>query len=120
MKPIRVLLDTAGQKLLTDLRGMIESARRQVARAANAGTVSLYWEMGRRIRQDILHEKRAGYGEQIVQKISGQFSAEFGRGFSRSNIFNMIRFAEVFPDRKIVQRGRQRPNGAVSPLARPQ
>jgi len=103
LKETGVSLDRAGQKLLIDLRGMIESARRQIARAVDAGTVSLYWEMGRRIRQDILHGKRAGYGEQIVQKISGQLAAEYGRGFSRTNIFNMIRFAEVFPDRKIVQ-----------------
>ncbi|MBW8879639.1 MAG: DUF1016 domain-containing protein, partial [Acidobacteria bacterium] len=40
--------------LLADVREMILSARIQVARAVNAGLVTLYWNVGRRIRQDIL------------------------------------------------------------------
>ena len=42
------------------------------------------------------------YGEQIVTALSTQLTAEYGRGFSRPNLFHMIRFAEVFPDDKIV------------------
>ena len=47
-------------------------------------------------------EKRAGYGEEIVHALSAQLQIEFGKGFTKRNIFNMIRFAEVFPDDKIV------------------
>ena len=59
-----------------------------------------------------MQEKRAEYGEEIITELARQLEAEFGRGFSRRNLFNMIRFAEVFPDRKIVhalsaQLGRQ-------------
>jgi len=88
--------------LLSDLRGLIEQAREQVARAVNAGLVGLYWQVGRRIRQDILHEQRAEYGEQIVYALSRQLTAEFGAGFTRANLFHMIRFAELFPDEQIV------------------
>ena len=42
------------QSLLTDIRDLILSVRRQVAQAVNAGLTMLYWEIGRRIRQDIL------------------------------------------------------------------
>ena len=42
------------QTLLTDIRDLILSARRQVAQAVNAELTMLYWEIGRRIRQDIL------------------------------------------------------------------
>ena len=45
--------------LLRDLRGLIVAAREQVARAVDSGLVTLYWHVGRRIRQDILQEKRA-------------------------------------------------------------
>jgi len=88
--------------LLADVRGLILAAREGVARAVNAGLVLLYWEVGRRIRQDILREERAEYGAEIVQALSAQLSAEFGRGFGHRNLFNMIRFAEVCPDPKIV------------------
>jgi predicted nuclease of restriction endonuclease-like (RecB) superfamily len=49
-----------------------------------------------------LKKKRADYGQGIVHALSAQLEAEFGRGFSKTNLFNMARFAEVFPDEKIV------------------
>jgi predicted nuclease of restriction endonuclease-like (RecB) superfamily len=49
-----------------------------------------------------LASERASYGEQIVDALSRQLSEEYGRGFSRPNLFHMIRFAETLPDRKIV------------------
>jgi predicted nuclease of restriction endonuclease-like (RecB) superfamily len=63
---------------------------------------ALYWSVGRRIRQDILKEKRAEYGEKIVHALSAQLEKEFGRGFGRRNLFTMVRFAAAFPDEQIV------------------
>jgi len=40
--------------------------------------------------------------ERIVQALSAQLAADFGSGFGKRNLFNMVRFAEVFPDREIV------------------
>ncbi len=88
--------------LLTDLREMILGARAQVARAVDAGLVTLYWNVGRRIRQDVLKEKRAEYGERIVSSLGTQLETEFGRGFGMRNLFRMIRFSEVFTDVEIV------------------
>ena len=50
--------------MLTDIRSLIVSAREQVAMAVavDAGLVTLYWHVGRRIHQDILQQKRAEYG----------------------------------------------------------
>ena len=62
------------QSLLTDIRDLILSARRQVAQAVNAGLTMLNWEIGRRIRQDILEEKRATYGKEIVAALGRQLS----------------------------------------------
>ena len=56
-----------------------------------------------RIRMEILKEKRGGYGEQVIQSLSEQLATEYGNGFSRRNLFNMVRMAEVFPDPEIVQ-----------------
>ena len=88
--------------LVTDLRQIILSAREQVARAVDFGLVLLYWSIGHRIRKDILKDKRAEYGEKILHALSAKLTAEFGRGFARTNLFNMTRFAEEFPDPKIV------------------
>jgi predicted nuclease of restriction endonuclease-like (RecB) superfamily len=68
----------------------------------NAALVLLYWGIGDRIRRDILKEKRAEYGEEIVPVLAKQLIAEYGQGYSRPNLFRMVRFAEVFPDSEIV------------------
>ena len=88
--------------LLGDLRSLIESTRIRVAVGVNAEMVMLYWDIGERIRIEILRDERAAYGKQVVNKISDQLVTLYGPGFARTNLFNMIRFAEVFPDRSIV------------------
>jgi hypothetical protein len=88
--------------LLGDLRSLIESARIRVAVGVNAEMVMLYWDIGERIRTEILLDERAEYGKQVVTVLSEQLTRQYGRGFARTNLFNMIRFAEVFPDRSIV------------------
>jgi len=93
---------TGAGRLLDDVRRLIDEARRQVAQAVNAGLVVLYWRIGQRIRKDILHEKRGEYGEQIVPTLSAQLTAEYGRGFDRTNLSRMVKLAEHFPDGAIV------------------
>lgn len=88
--------------LLSDVRGLILEARGQVAQVVNAGLTMLYWQIGQRIRQDILGEKRAEYGEKIVAALGRQLETEFGRGFAEKNLWRMVQFAEVFPDNQIV------------------
>ena len=88
--------------LLKDLRELIVEARQDVARQVNSALVLLYWRIGKRIRKDILKEERAGYGEQILPTLSAELMKEFGAGFTARNLANMVRFAEVFPEEKIL------------------
>jgi len=88
--------------LLDDIRSLIENARQQAAQAVNSELTMLYWHIGGRIRRDILGQARAEYGEQIVGTLSRQLTAEYGKGFSRANLFHMIRFTEAFPKKEIV------------------
>src|ERR1035437_4994144 len=83
--------------LRADLRGLIQQAREGVARAVDSSLTTLYWHVGQRIRQDILNEKRAEYGGQIVAAVGRQLETEFGRGFGEKNLRRMSQFAEVFP-----------------------
>jgi uncharacterized protein DUF1016 len=62
----------AADRLLADVRALVEAAREQTARAVNSALVGLNWHIGTRIRQDILKEKRAEYGAQIVSAVRRQ------------------------------------------------
>ncbi len=89
--------------LITELRDLIAETRAGVAQAVNSALVQLYWQVGTRIRSEVLNDQRAGYGKQIVAALSRQFVVEFGRGFSTSNMANMLLLAEYFPDAEIFQ-----------------
>jgi predicted nuclease of restriction endonuclease-like (RecB) superfamily len=89
-------------QLLEDVRGLILRGREDVAQAINSALVVLYWQIGQRIRTEILKEKRATYGEQILPTLSAKLVPDFGAGFSARNLARMIQFAETFPDHAIV------------------
>jgi predicted nuclease of restriction endonuclease-like (RecB) superfamily len=58
-----------------------------------------YWEIGRRI---VEHEQRgrqrAGYGEELIERLSVDLSERFSRGFGRRNLFLMRGFYLSYPD----------------------
>ena len=92
----------APETLVRDLRRLISDARRQTAAAVNVGLTLLYWRLGERIRREVLGSERAGYGEQIVATLSHELTTEFGRGFERTNLTRMMKFADAFPHEEIV------------------
>ena len=89
-------------KLLKDLRTLIIEARQDVARFVNSALVILYWKVGQRIHKDVLKERRAEYGEQVLTALSANLVAEFGPGFKEKSLRRMVQFAEVFPEERIV------------------
>ena len=89
--------------LVADVRELIASARQRVAAAVNSELAFLYWQIGKRVREDILGMERAEYGRQILSTLCAKLTAEFGPGYTPGNMFLMIRFAEAFPDLEIVR-----------------
>ena len=94
--------DAHASALAVDLGAMIETARGQVAQAANAALTTLYWQLGQRLRTEVLGGRRAEYGGQIVAAVGRQLEARYGRGFGEKNLRRMVQFAEAFPDAAIV------------------
>ena len=88
--------------LLHEIRALIEDARRQVAHAANAGLSIAYWRIGKRLLTENLTDGRGEYGQQILASLAQQLEREYGKGFSYSALTRMARFAELFPDERIL------------------
>lgn len=87
--------------LVAELRQLIADARSRAAVAVNAEPTGLYWQVGRRVRQEALGSQRAEYGEEIVSTLSRQLAAEYGRGRGERHLRNCLRIAVTFPEEVI-------------------
>jgi DUF1016 N-terminal domain len=88
--------------LFDEIRSLIEQTRSRVATTVNSALVLMNWHIGKRISDEVLKNKRAEYGNEIVSTLSQQLMDEYGKGFSRQNLFHFMRFAETFSDIEIV------------------
>jgi predicted nuclease of restriction endonuclease-like (RecB) superfamily len=86
--------------LITEVRDLIQSARRGVASVVDTFQVMTNFEIGRRI---VEHEqkgaKRAAYGAELLKELSGRLTEEFGRGFSERNLRSFRSFFQVYQER---------------------
>lgn len=82
---------------------LLDAARHAAARSVNALMTASYWEIGRRIVEaEQQGKRRAGYGEQLIERLSADLTAQFGRGFSRPNLQQMRSFFLTWPIRQTV------------------
>jgi len=99
---IQALRPAIESAVISEIRTLIESARGRVASFINSELTLLYWKVGERISREILREKRAEYGKEIVVSLSRQLVEDYGNGFSVPNLSRMVRLAEYFPKEKIL------------------
>ncbi|SDZ59294.1 Protein of unknown function [Flavobacterium aquidurense] len=88
--------------LLTELSQLVEQTQQQVIVQNNSSLTLLFWQIGFRINETILQNKRAEYGKQIVPTLSAQLETKYGRSFTEKNLRRMLRFAEQFSDKQMV------------------
>lgn len=101
-KKVIVSVNKVEDMLFKDICGLIEKAKQHVSTYANAELTLLYWNVGRRTRKDILKNKRAEYGAEILPTLSAKLVPYYGEGFGQRNLARMIKFAEYFENEKIV------------------
>ena len=80
----------------------MEQSKSNVALAINAEITLLYWRVGKRINDEVLQNKRAEYGKQIVQSLSAQLTQDYGKGWGDKHLRHCMQFAAVFPEIQIV------------------
>jgi len=85
--------------LLQDAQQIIETAQRFAYRAVNIAMVQRNWLLGKRIAEEELQGKeRAGYGTEIVRKLSFELTKIYGKGFDSSNLYKFVDFYKAFPN----------------------
>lgn len=94
--------DVVFNELFNELSQLITKSQRGLVNYANSTLTILFWEVGRRIKEEILQHKRADYGKQIVSVLASKLESTFGKNFTEKNLRRMIQFAEQFADYEIV------------------
>lgn len=88
--------------LVRDIGALIDAARKHVSVSANAELTGLYWQIGQRLNTEVLEQRRAEYGAEVVSAAGRQLERRYGRGFGEKSLRHMIRFARTFPSLEIV------------------
>lgn len=87
-----------GTKLYAIVRDVLKKARQNIARNVNSAIVQAYWQVGRHIVEyEQSGEQRAKYGDATLKQLSEKLSAEFGSGFTVTNLKLMRQFYLAFP-----------------------
>jgi len=79
--------------IIRDIKSVLDAARAKVVREVNSELLDAYWNIGRIIVEyEQSGPERADYGKQTLKELARVLTAEFGKGFSRSNLQNMRAF----------------------------
>ena len=76
--------------LIEELSSMIERTKESIATTISSKLAMLYWNIGNRVRKEILNDQRAEYGQEIVAAVSRQLMAQYGKGFSDKSLRRMM------------------------------
>ncbi len=83
--------------IILQIRTVLELARTNVAREVNTELLNTYWNIGRIICQyEQSVSDRADYGKQTLKELAKELTREFGKGFSRANLYNMRLFYQTY------------------------
>ena len=94
------------RQLFNDVCSIIDAARMHVATYANTETLLMNWNVGKRIKEDVLFNRRAEYGQQIVKRLANLLVERYGAGWKDRKLLHCIRAAYTFTEDEIVYAAR--------------
>lgn len=103
----RLQNNNTDQLLFSDVSRLIEEARQSVAQAVNTTLSLLYWKIGKRIKNEVLKNKRAEYGKKVLGALAKQLIEKYGKGWDEKTLRHCLRSAETFSEELIVSAARR-------------
>ena len=83
--------------LYSEIRNILEEARQSAYRSVNFAMVIAYWRIGKRIVEEEQKGKaKAAYGSALLKELSTQLTADFGKGYSETNLKYFRQFYQTF------------------------
>lgn len=81
------------EQLKTQIAELLKQGREQAGKAVNTILLQTYWQIGRYIVEfEQKGKEKAEYGAELLDKLSKDLTLEYGKGFSRSNLFQICQF----------------------------
>ena len=95
--------EIANISLYNKIASILEESRKLVATTVNTAMVQTYFEIGRLIVEEEQHGNiRAEYGKETLKKLSEKLTANYGKGFSVTNLKQMRDFYLTYQIRQTV------------------
>ena len=86
------------EQLITQIGSLLQSGRQQAAQTVNTILVQTYWYIDQHIVEfEQKGDLKAEYGSQLLDNLSKDLALSYGKGFSRSNLFQIRLFYIKFP-----------------------
>ena len=98
----KVSYQPESQQLYSDVCHIIDDTRTRVAVYVNAEVSRTYWYIGKRIKEDVLYNRRADYSKQVVKNLLLRLTERYGKGWSEKTLRHCLRAAETFSEADIV------------------
>lgn len=83
--------------IFDNIKELVINSRNKVYQTVNTEMLNLYWNIGKAIMEIQQGDKRASYGDALLEKLSQKLTDEFGKGFSKRNLERMRKFYIYFP-----------------------
>lgn len=93
--------------LFEQIKNLIEQTKNNVAIAVNSSLTMMYWNIGKLINDEVLQNKRAEYGKEIIATVSQQLIKQYGKGYSYSALTRMMKFAKNIDEKNIATLSQQ-------------
>jgi predicted nuclease of restriction endonuclease-like (RecB) superfamily len=88
--------------LYLNITKLISQTKQNIAISINSTLSILYWHIGKEISNKILKNNRADYGKNILKNLSIKLSNNYGKGYTKRNLDNMVKFYKIFNNYEIV------------------
>lgn len=86
--------------IVADAKAIIDSAQRTAHQAINVTLVRRNWLLGRRIAEEDLGDSTRSelYGRKVVPALAKELTAEYGKGYTRTSLYQYVQFYRMFPE----------------------
>ena len=88
-------------RLYHDVCGLIENTRQRLSTTINAEACIMHWQIGKRIKEDVLYNKRAEYGKRVIKSLAVRLTERYGHGWGYEKLKHCVRSAYLFSEDEI-------------------